>query len=146
MLTLLKAKLSLSTHSSIHPSQHFNNTSATISPMPKKSIHPYHEEDAEADDEQGIKKPLSREEKSQAMSDGTVDKEPYDEEGREALRDDDEIDDWEEGFMAGATGKGSKASCANCGKPLPPKNRLVEKMVDGEVEFYCCSDCAADEE
>lgn len=107
--------------------------------MPKKSTHPEHEEDVE---EQGIKKPLSSEEKRLAMSRGESDEEPYDEEGREALREDDEMADWEEGFMEGATGKGSHAACARCGRPLPPKDKVVEKMVDGEVEFYCSDRCA----
>lgn len=113
--------------------------------MPKKLILPNHEDDTQADEEQGIKKPLSEDEKQQAMSEGTKDEEPYDEAGREALRDDDEIEDWEEGFMEGAQGKGSHAACENCGKPLPKKSKVVEKMVDGEVEFYCSSDCASDE-
>ena len=110
--------------------------------MPKKSTHPEHEEDAYPHTEQGILPPTSSEDRRLAMSQGEKDEEVYDNDGIEAMRDDDEIDDWEAGFMEGAHGKGQKANCAHCDKPLPSKAKVIEKSVDGELMAFCSSGCA----
>ena len=111
--------------------------------MLKKSTHPYHEEDDQAEDEQGISKPLSKDERKDKRASGDLENDPYDKDSLEEMREDDEVDDWEEGFMEGATGKGSGANCPACGKALPAPNRVVEKMVDGEVMLFCSAHCAS---
>lgn len=66
------------------------------------------------------------------------------EEGREELREDDEVADWEEGFAAGASDP-ELAHCAHCGKVLSQdKAKIVERKLQGEKEVQFCSDkCAA---
>ncbi|MFQ5621742.1 MAG: hypothetical protein ACE5FT_07980 [Candidatus Nanoarchaeia archaeon] len=91
-------------------------------------------------DEQGIKK--EPEDKELAMAAGEESVEPDEASGRQELRDNDEISDAEEGFLKGASGVGSGATCAKCDAPLSDDPSVVEKEVDGEVKFFCSDDCA----
>lgn len=111
--------------------------------MPKKSSHPNHEEEVFPDEVQGIVPRKAPELRRQAMSKGEEDEDAYDDEGLEALREDDEIEDWEEGFMKGAKGKGQMATCAHCDAVLQSKSKMIEKMVDGSLTFFCSLKCAS---
>jgi YHS domain-containing protein len=77
---------------------------------------------------------------------GEKDEDVYSEEGRESLNEDDEIENWEDGFCEGAEGldeKGSEGSCAFCGKILGDREEgVIEREIDGEKLFFCCEKCA----
>ncbi|MFC1769369.1 hypothetical protein ACFLZX_06430 [Nanoarchaeota archaeon] len=67
----------------------------------------------------------------------------YSEEEREKLVESDSISPTEEAFMEGAEDKGELGVCAKCGKPLSQKKEeVVEKEIDGEIMWFCSSDCA----
>ena len=92
-------------------------------------------------EEQGIKK--APEDEDLAIETGEEDEEPDKTKGREHLRDEDAISDEEEGFLEGASGIGSHGLCTTCRKPLGDNPRkIVEKEVDGEVQFFCSTRCA----
>ena len=63
----------------------------------------------------------------------------YSEKSREELLEDDEIKDWEEGFMEGADMDGQLGKCANCGDIL--NEQCDEKEFDGKVIRFCCATC-----
>ena len=93
--------------------------------------------------EQGIEPEKTSEEKKEDMEEGEKDEDVYSEEGREKLEEDDEIDDWEAGYMEGAEHKGEQAMCAHCRKVLRQgKDKIVEKEVKGRVLWFCSSECA----
>jgi len=81
------------------------------------------------------------EEQETEMEKGTRDEEVYKEAGREKLKEDDELDDWEEGFMEGAEGRGEQNSCAECGKLLGEEN-VFEREFDGEIKWFCSEEHA----
>ncbi len=85
----------------------------------------------------------SSDEKEQEMEEGILDEEVYDEEGREKLLEDDEIDDWEEGFMNGASAGGSRAKCSNCGKIFIDESGIVDREIN-DVDYWFCSYTCAD--
>ena len=62
-------------------------------------------QDDQPAEEQGIEPEPTEEEKEQEMETGEREEEPYDEEGREKLVEDDEMTPEEEGFMEGTEGK-----------------------------------------
>jgi len=71
---------------------------------------------------------------------GEKDEDIYEEEGREDLVDNAEIDAKEEGFMQGYE-EGSKMSyCQNCAKVL--KQEIVEEEFDDERYRFCSTHCA----
>lgn len=65
----------------------------------------------------------------------------YDEEDREQLVEDDEIEPWEEGFMKGAEGGGQDAKCRTCGKVLMGPEDIVEKKIKGHILRFCSELC-----
>ncbi|MBS3164814.1 hypothetical protein J4439_05275 [Candidatus Woesearchaeota archaeon] len=73
---------------------------------------------------------------------GKKDEDIYEETGREELLDDDEIEAWEEGFMAGAEGEGQGGKCKQCGKALTPDETIEHKVGDHILKF--CSDLCAE--
>ena len=70
--------------------------------------------------------PKTEEEIKEEMEDNREDEEVYSEEGREKLIEDDEIEDWEEGFMEGAEGAGQLGKDALTGEPLTEIEQVVE--------------------
>ena len=67
----------------------------------------------------------------------------YTEEGTEELEEEDEVAPWEEAFAQGASGKGEKATCANCGKPLSQdEDKVIEQEYRGNVYWFCSQKCA----
>ena len=68
----------------------------------------------------------------------------YTAEGRDELEEDEgEIAPWEEAFMEGASGKGSKATCENCGKILSQNEaKIIEREYRGQTYFFCSEKCA----
>jgi len=77
------------------------------------------------------------------MESGKREEEVYSEEGREKLVEDDEIEDWEQGFMEGAEGRGEQASCAYCGKLLgEDEKNIVEREFNGEIKWFCSAEHA----
>lgn len=77
------------------------------------------------------------------MEEGKKEEEVYSEEGREKLIEGDEIEDWEEGFMEGAEGRGEQASCAYCGKLIgEDKENIFEREFDGEIKWFCSEEHA----
>ncbi|HIH12308.1 TPA: hypothetical protein HA242_01170 [Candidatus Woesearchaeota archaeon] len=50
---------------------------------------------------------------------------------------------WEEAFAEGATGKGQKGVCENCGKPLSQEeDKVVEREYCGDTHWFCSNKCA----
>jgi len=77
------------------------------------------------------------------MESGEKDEEVYTEEGREKLVEDDEIEDWEEGYMEGAEDRGEQTSCAYCGKALgEDEKNIYEREFDGEIKLFCSEEHA----
>jgi len=81
----------------------------------------------------------SEEDLEQDMHLGNKEEDVYSEAGRDELREDDEISDWEEGFSQGAEAGGSKAKCAECGKIL--KEKFVEKKIGKKMFRFCSNKC-----
>lgn len=71
---------------------------------------------------------------------GEKEEEVYSEEGREKLIEGDEIENWEEGFMEGAEGKGHRNSCSYCGKNL--EEEVFEREFDGKMRWFCSEEHA----
>lgn len=83
------------------------------------------------------------EEQETEMESGRRDEDVYKEAGREKLREDAEIEDWEEGFMEGAEGRGEQNCCAYCGKLLgEKKTEVFEREFDGEIKWFCSDEHA----
>ncbi|MBI1971145.1 hypothetical protein HYS47_05325 [Candidatus Woesearchaeota archaeon] len=91
-------------------------------------------------EEQGIEKEETREEVEQDMQEGEKEADVYSSAGRKVLRDDDEVDDWEEGFMDGAEAGGGKAKCMKCGTIIEMSS-CVEQDIDGELKWFCSDKC-----
>ena len=83
------------------------------------------------------------EEFTEEIAAGERDADVYTEEGREVLREESAIEDWEEGWVEGAEEKGELGVCARCGKPLSQKDEeIVEREIDHEIYFFCSNECA----
>lgn len=80
-------------------------------------------------EEQGILPKEGSEEIEAEMEHGDKEEDVYSEEGREKLVEDGEIENWEEGFMQGASGGGQLAKDALTGEPL-----MGEETVELEIE------------
>ena len=76
------------------------------------------------------------------MTDSGKEDDIYEEGGREGLIDDDEIEAWEEGFMAGAEGDGQSAKCRKCGKILMGPDDIVELKIKTRTLRFCSEICA----
>ena len=100
--------------------------------MPKQKVYPAKEQGTEPDE--------TKEEKELDMGIGEKEADVYTEEGRELLKDNDEVEDWEEGFMEGASGSGQKAKCMKCGKDIE-MNTCIEKEIEGELKWFCTAKC-----
>lgn len=94
--------------------------------------------------EQGIEKDETPEEKKLNIETGEEDESVYNEEGRELELEDDEIENWEEGFMEGAEGKGHKGVCEACGKILLNDKTTFEGEFDGKIRWFCSEKCIKD--
>ncbi len=85
----------------------------------------------------------TEEEKTEEIQEGEAEKTVYSEEAREMMLDEDAIAPWEEAFMEGAEGRGSKTSCRYCGKLLgQDKSSIVERKIGAEIFLFCCNECA----
>ena len=73
------------------------------------------------------------EEIEEDMESNKDDEEVYEEQGREKLVEDDEIDTWEEGFMEGAEGAGQLGKDALTGEPLSDVEDVVELEINGKI-------------
>ena len=82
-------------------------------------------------EEQGILPEETSEEIRQDMDLGTKEEDPYTQEGRQKMMDEDEIDNVEEGFMEGASGGGQLAKDALTGEPLMGLE-TVELVIEGK--------------
>lgn len=96
-------------------------------------------------EEQGIEAEETAEELEQDMETGGKEADVYSSKGRKVLRDGDEVDDWEDGFMEGAEGGGQQAKCMRCGKDIK-LDQCVEKEIDGELKWYCSMKCLTEYE
>ena len=67
------------------------------------------------------------------MTVGDEDEDIYTEEGRKKLEEDDEIEPWEEGVMAGASGLGQLGKDALSGKPIMDADEVIEMELDGKL-------------
>lgn len=90
------------------------------------------EEEVYPAEEQGILPEETSEKIEENMELGEKEEEVYSEEGREQLEEDDELENWEEGFMKGAEGGGQLGKDALTGEPLMGEE-TVELEIDGEV-------------
>lgn len=106
--------------------------------MTKKDV-----ETGDVDEELDEEDERSSEEIEEDMELGEKDEEVYTEEGREKLKEDDEIEDWEEGFMEGAEGRGKQHCCSECGKLLgEDEENIIEREIDGKVKWFCSEEHA----
>jgi len=86
------------------------------------------------------KKPLDQD---PDFEDGEHEGDIYDEEGREELLEDDEIQDSEEGFVEGYEHGEHEAKCANCGIILNDlAENIIEEEINGEYYRFCSEECA----
>ena len=69
----------------------------------------------------------------------------YSEEARGELLEDDEITSEEEGFMQGYENP-DVAKCAFCHKPLIDPESVVERVINGQVHYFCSEECAEEYE
>ena len=76
--------------------------------------------------------PKTEEEIKEDMESNKDDEEVYEEQGREKLVEDDEIDTWEEGFMEGADSAGQLGKDALTGEPLSDVEDVVETEINGK--------------
>lgn len=99
---------------------------------------------AEQDDEFSEDEQGTTEDKELKIHIGDKEADIYTKEGREELEEEEgEIAPWEEAFAEGATGKGTKGECENCGKTLPQdENKVVEQEYRGETYWFCSQKCA----
>ncbi len=84
------------------------------------------------DEEQGILKEETADEKKAKMKAGEEDEDIYTQEGQEEEVEEDEIEPWEEGFMKGASGAGQLGKDALTGKPLIGQ-KVVELQIEGKL-------------
>lgn len=91
------------------------------------------------DDDMDVEDP---EEQEPAVEPSASGEDIYDEDDREELLDDDEIEPWEEGFMLGAEGGGQDAKCRTCGKVLKGPEDIIEKKIKGHILRFCSDLCA----
>lgn len=80
-------------------------------------------------EEQGILSEETSEEVRKEMDLGEKEEDPYTQEGREKMEDEDEMENWEEGFMEGASGGGQLGKDALTGEPL-----MGEETVELEIK------------
>jgi hypothetical protein len=131
---------------------------ALKAPAPKKAggsifdVVPHKDDDSEPRFESGKDDFLEDEEHPETPEDLELKmhtgQKPYDvytAEGRDELIEDDEVEDWEQGFAAGAAGKGKGAVCGHCRKPLPSlrdRHGVVEREFAHGVIYFCSDGCA----
>ena len=82
-------------------------------------------------EEQGILPVEGSEDIKENMHLGTREEDPYTQEGREVMEDEDEMDIIEQGFMEGASGGGQLGKDALTGEPLMGEE-TVELEIDGK--------------
>ena len=113
--------------------------------MAKKKSNNNDEESAEPEEKDIVEEDTDEtpEQIGEDMEKGKKDEDVYSEEGDEKLVEDDEMEDWEEGFMEGAKGRGGKTSCAYCGKMVSEnKKSIFEREFDGELKVFCSEEHA----
>lgn len=88
--------------------------------------------DVYPEEEQGILKEETADEKKLKMKLGEEDEDIYSAEGQEEEVEEDEIEPWEEGFMQGASGAGQLGKDALTGKPLVGR-KIVEAEIGGKL-------------
>lgn len=88
-----------------------------------------------------IKARKTKEKIEQEIEQGELEKDPYSEEGREVLtEDDDELNEFDEGIMQGIDEGENLAKCALCHKVLV--RDFFEREFEGEVYRFCTEDHA----
>ena len=92
--------------------------------------------------EQGIEPKKTSEEIRQDMDVGEKEEDPYTKEGREKMKDEDEMDAVEEGFMEGASGGGQLGKDALTGEPLMDIEDTVELQIKGKMYRFVNEDNA----
>ncbi len=86
----------------------------------------------------------SHEEQETKFHSGDKTPDPYSEEGREELTEDEgEMTPAEEGFSKGASDGGSFAACDHCGKVLGARKDVIEKKIGDRSYWFCSDKCAA---
>lgn len=82
----------------------------------------------------------TKEQIEEEIEKGNKEENIYTDEGREVMREEDEITSVEEGFMKGYE-EGSKAAiCQTCGITL--EKDVVEIDYEGDTYRFCCEECA----
>ncbi len=78
----------------------------------------------------------------EGMHKGEKDEDVYSEEGLDEELEDDEISDWEQGFMEGELHSGRFAECYTCAKILDNiAEDIFIKEDDDEKHYYCSEEC-----
>lgn len=112
--------------------------------MAKKTKKKEAEEKEERDypaEEQGILPEETSEELKEEMETGYKEEEVYSQEGREELMEDAEIENWEEGFMEGASEGGQLGKDALTGEPLMGE-KTVELRINSKIYRFVNSENA----
>lgn len=91
------------------------------------------EEDLYPSEEQGILPDEDNDTIKSKIRMGNLDEDIYSAAGREELEEEDELDQWEEGFMEGASGPGQLAKDALTGEPLMGIRDVVEIEIDSKM-------------
>lgn len=105
---------------------------ASKKPVKKKSKDEDEKLEVYPDEEQGILKEETSDEKKAKMKLGEEDEDIYSKEGQEEEVEEDEIEPWEAGFMKGASGPGQLGKDALTGKPLMDVEDVVEMEIEGK--------------
>jgi len=94
---------------------------------------------------QSFRKPVKKvkDDTRKAMDIGEKEATVYGAVGREKLEEDDEIEEWEEGFMEGAEDDGEQAKCAFCGGVLM-RGKTVETKIKGRTIWFDSEKCLED--
>lgn len=94
----------------------------------------------EKEDFQSGEEDETSDEKTLHMRTGKDEKDVYSHEGREELIEENEIEDWEEGFAEGAEGVGHEGHCMNCKKMLD-EDSTFEAVMNKKKYLFCSEKC-----
>lgn len=85
------------------------------------------------DEEQGIVKEKSRQQKEEEIEAGEKDEDIYTKEGRNVIEEEGEVEPWEEGFMEGASDLGQLGKDGLTGQPIMGAENVIELEFQGKM-------------
>ena len=81
------------------------------------------------------------EEEKEELEEITEEKSIYDKEGIQERREEDQLSDWEAGFMEGASEGGEGSKCRRCGKIFSDDDTVLEREIKGKRCLFCSDKC-----